>query len=70
MCALHHFAWELAGRPLAEGRLERYIVINFGNASEALGPFVWAAISRAREAAAGTLADVLVKSVATRARLD
>ena len=40
------------------------------HASEALGPFVWAAISRAREIAAGTLADAVVKSVAARAGLD
>ena len=40
------------------------------HASEALGPFVWAAISRAREAAAGTLADAVVQSVAARAGLD
>ena len=40
------------------------------HASEALGPFVWAAISRAREAAAGTLADTVVQSVAARAGLD
>ena len=40
------------------------------HASEALGPFVWAAISCAREAAAGTLADAVVQSVAARAGLD
>ena len=40
------------------------------HASEALGPFVWAAFARAREAAAGTLADAVVQSVAARAGLD
>ena len=40
------------------------------HASEALGPFVWAAILRAREIAAGTFADAVVQTVAARAGLD
>ena len=40
------------------------------HASECLGPFVWAAFARAREAAAGTLADAVVQTVAARAGLD
>ena len=40
------------------------------HASECLGPFVWAAFARARQAAAGTLADAVVQSVAARAGLD
>ena len=40
------------------------------HASEALGPFVWAAFVRARQAAAGTLADAAVQAVAARAGLD
>ena len=54
--------WEAARIPLCVQMLY--------HASEALGPFVWAAILRAREIAAGTFADAVVQTVAARAGLD